>query len=83
MPARRYRFHCTTGHELVTHLEGRSRQSALQVRRQADRVALSLMETVEWFDWVRWQVEVYDPKGRPVWLRAFQDVDIDVDLRPA
>ena len=56
MPARRYRFHCTNGHELVTDLEGRTCQSAMQVRRHADRVALALMESVEWSDWARWQV---------------------------
>lgn len=83
MPARRYRFHCTDGHELVTDLEGCICQSAMQVRRHADRVALALMEAVEWFDWARWQVEVYDPRGRRVWLRAFQDVDVDVDLKAA
>jgi len=32
---------------------------------------------VERFDWSRWQVEVYDARGRRVWIRAFPDVNVD------
>ena len=37
-----------------------------------------LMERVkERFDWSGWQVDVYDAKGRRVWVTAFVDVDAD------
>jgi hypothetical protein len=48
------------------------------MRVHAERVALGLMERVERFDWSGWQVEVYDAKGRRVWIRAFVDVNVDV-----
>ena len=78
MPTRLYRFHCTDGHELVTDLRGSRFPNAAQVRAHADRVALALMErVVERFDWSGWQVEVYDAKGRRVWIRAFPFVCVD------
>lgn len=77
-PTRLYRFHCTDGHELVTDLRGRRFPNAGQMRAHADGVALALMErVVERFDWSDWQVEVYDAKGRRVWIRAFPDVSVD------
>ncbi|SDO68690.1 hypothetical protein SAMN05216360_1379 [Methylobacterium phyllostachyos] len=78
MPMRLYRFHCTDGHELVTDLGGCRLPNTAQMRIQAERVALALMErVVERFDWSRWQVEVYDARGRRIWIRAFPDVDVD------
>jgi hypothetical protein len=77
MPAKLYRFHCTDGRELVTDLQGRTRQSAAQVRRHADRVALAQMEAANHVAWARWQVEVYDSKGRRVLIRPFLEVDVD------
>ncbi|MCJ2137540.1 hypothetical protein MKK69_26440 [Methylobacterium sp. J-026] len=78
MPMRLYRFHCTDGHALVTDLGGSRLPNAAQMRVQAERVALALMErVVERFDWSRWQVEVYDARGRRVWIKAFSDVNVD------
>lgn len=73
-----YRFHCTDGHALVTDLAGQRLPTAAQMRVQAERVALALMARGDRFDWSSWQVEVYDAKGRRVWIRAFVDVDADV-----
>ncbi len=73
-----YRFHCTDGHELVTDLCGSRLPDGAPMRAHAERVALALMErVVERFDWSGWQVEVYDAKGRRVWIRAFPDVNVD------
>ncbi|AIQ91370.1 protein of unassigned function [Methylobacterium oryzae CBMB20] len=77
MPAKLYRFHCTDGRELVTDLQGRTCHSAVPVRRHADRVALALMEAADHTVWARWQVEVYDPKGKRVLIRPFLEVDVD------
>lgn len=77
-PTRLYRFHCTDGHELVTDLCGSRLPDGAPMRAHAERVALALMErVVERFDWSGWQVEVYDAKGRRVWIRAFPDVNVD------
>ncbi|SEI12369.1 hypothetical protein SAMN02799636_05744 [Methylobacterium sp. 275MFSha3.1] len=49
------------------------------MRLRAEQVALGVMERItERFDWSAWQVEVYDPKGRRVWIQAFTDVDADL-----
>jgi hypothetical protein len=78
MPMRLYRFHCTNGHELVTDPQGSRWPNAAQMHAKAERVALALMERiVERFDWSGWQVEVYDAKGRRVWIRSFPDVNVD------
>ena len=83
MPTRLYRFHCTDGHELVTDLRGKRLPNAAQMRVHAERVALGLMDRVERFDWSGWHVEVYDAKGRRIWIRAFVDVNVDVGLEAA
>ncbi len=78
MPTRRYRFPCTDGRELVTDRVGKRLPTASQMRVHAERVALALMEQItDCFDWSRWQLDVYDAKGRRVWMRAFLDVDVD------
>ena len=77
MPAKLYRFHCADGRELVIDLQRRICQSAIHMRRHADRVALALMEGADYTVSARWQVDVYDPKGRRVLTRAFLEVDVD------
>lgn len=80
MPIRLYRFHCTDGHDLVADRIGRRLANVAQMRVHADRVALKLMERVaQRFDWASWQVDVYDAKGRRVWVTAFVDVDADLE----
>jgi hypothetical protein len=62
----------------VTDLCGSRLPDGAPMRAHAERVALALMErVVERFDWSGWQVEVYDAKGRRVWIRAFPDVNVD------
>ncbi|WP_244527095.1 hypothetical protein [Methylobacterium sp. 275MFSha3.1] len=64
---------------MVADLVGCRQQSVGQMRLRAEQVALGVMERItERFDWSAWQVEVYDPKGRRVWIQAFTDVDADL-----
>ena len=74
MPTPRYHFHCTDGHELVTDIRGKRIPSLAQVRLHAERVACDLMVAGDLIDWSDWQVEIYDRKGRRIWLKAFIDV---------
>jgi hypothetical protein len=74
VPTRLYRFHCVgPGGDASFDLQGRRLPTLAQVRAQADRVALALMESRE-ADWTRWIVDVHDGKGRRVLTRAFTEV---------
>ncbi len=79
VPTRLYRFHCVGPHgEAAFDLRGRRLPTLAQVRAQADRVALALMESGE-ADWTRWIVDVHDGEGRRVLVRPFTQARI----RPA
>jgi hypothetical protein len=79
VPTRLYRFHCVGPHGAATFdLGGQRLPTLAQVRAQADRVALALMESRE-ADWTRWIVDVHDEKGNRVLVRPFPEVR----LRPA
>lgn len=56
-----YRFHCLGGGDAVFDAVGRRMASLAQVRAEADRVALALMERAE-TDWTAWIVDVRDAK---------------------
>lgn len=78
MPTKLYRFHCTDRHELVTDLMGSRQLTDAQMLLRAEQIPLGLMARVtERFDWWGWQADVYDAKGRRVWVTAFVDVDLD------
>ncbi len=79
MPTRLYRFHCVgPGGAAAFDLCGQRLPTLAQVRAQADRVALALMESRD-TDWTLWIVDVHDEKGIRVLVRAFPEVR----LRPA
>jgi hypothetical protein len=79
VPTRLYQFHCVGPDDAVFDLRGCRLPTLAQVRAQADRVALSLMERGDAVDWTRWFVDVHDGKGRRVMTRSF----VDVRVRPA
>jgi len=72
--ARLYRFHCigADGAELDPY--GCWMSSMAAVRAHADKVALMLMTSDDCSDWPTWIVDVRDPRGRRVLLRAFTEV---------
>lgn len=73
MPTRLYQFHCVGPDDVIVDLQGCRLPTLAQVRAQADRVALAVMERRD-ADWTRWIVDVHDGKGRRVLIRAFVDV---------
>jgi hypothetical protein len=80
VPTRLYRFHCVgPGGAAAFDLSGQRLPTLAQVRAEADRVALALMESGE-ADWTRWIVDVHDEKGARVLVRAFPEVRVQPDL---
>lgn len=72
-------IHCTDGHDFVADLVGCRQQSVGQMRLRAEQVVLGVMERIIGrFDCSTWQDEVYDPKGRRVWVQALIDVDANL-----
>ncbi|GJD35443.1 DUF6894 family protein [Methylobacterium aerolatum] len=76
MPTRLYRFHCVGPEDAVFDRRGCRLPTLAQVRSQADRVALALMERGGTADWTRWIVDVHDGTGRRVLIRAFADTRV-------
>ena len=68
---RRYHFHAV-GRDgaAVFDPTGRWLSSLREVRRQADSVALTLMDTAG-ADWSAWVMDVRDTAGRSMLMRAF------------
>lgn len=80
MPTRQYQFHCVGEGDAVFDSVGRRLPTIAQVKAQADRVAVALMERTD-ADWTRWVVDVRDAKGRrsscgrsPMWVRRDEGV---------
>lgn len=78
MPAGLYRFHCVGEGDAVFDSVGCRLRTLTQVRAQADRVAIALMEQAD-AEWTRWIVDVHDAKGRRVLARAFTDAKFGAD----
>lgn len=83
MPTRLYRFHCVGPEDAVFDQRGCRLPTLAQVRAQADRVALALMERGGSAEWTRWIVDVHDGRGRRVLIRAFVDARVRPEARKA
>ena len=75
MPAKRYRFHCTDGHQAVFDLGGHLIGPEILIRRYAERVARGMMDSYgRGLDWSDWIVDVHDADGKRVITLEFSDL---------
>ena len=76
---KRYRFHCTDGHDAMFDLSGRLVGRQRELRAYAEAAARTLMRGVgagAEVLWSKWAVEVYDAAGRRRMLLPFTEIPL-------